>query len=201
MLTRTSALIAIASLSAALVAQAQPPLQLQIKTTATEFRYGQPIKFTLTMVNTSQAPVRIMKPGADYAQSNAVVAFRIERADGVVAERKGQCLGQFVLGSPESRSAELAPGEGYQTILDLFGDSYATSTRNPGDGSTLASCWSYYFGKQYNAYLKSGQYKVSLSYTIPPTGQPRGWSDDLSAKVGQLWRGQVSSNVVSITVK
>ena len=186
---------------AGVAAQTAPPLRLEINTAKLEFRYEQPIKFTVRMSNTSASPVRIMKPGVDYAQSNAVVAFRIERADGVVAERRGQCLGQFVLGSPESRSIELAPGEGYQTTLDLFGDSYATSSRNPGDGSTLASCWSYYFGKQYNAYLRPGQYHVSLSYTIPATGQPRGWSDDLAAKFGQLWRGQITSNVLAITVK
>ena len=190
------------SLGVSIAGQTVPPLKLEIKTTSTEFRYQQPIKFMVTLVNTSAAPVRILKPGVAYAtQSDSVVSFRIERADGVVAERKGQCLVTFAIGPPESRSTELAPGEGYQTTLDLFGDSYAVGAPNPGDGSTLTSCWSYYFGKQYNAHLKPGQYKVSLAYTIPSTGQPKGWSDDLARKVGELWRGQISSNVVRITVK
>src|SRR5262245_22029782 len=151
------------------------PLRLDIKTSAATFRYREPIKVAVTLTNTSQAPARIMKPGVYFRFSGTgdVVSFRIERADGIVAEPRGNCLGTVRLGSPETRSIELAPGANYQTALDLWNDPSAEGTSNPTDGATLTSCWSYYFGKEYNAQLKPGQYRISLTYKVPATGNPR----------------------------
>lgn len=177
------------------------PLKVDIKTTGTVFKYDQPIKVAVTLTNTSSAPVRIIKPGLDYKYSEDVVSFRIERADGVVADRKGSCIPSLPISSGESRSVLIAPGDHYDTTIDLWPDFSETGPPNPTDGVTMTACWSYYFGKDRNVSLKPGQYKITLKYAIPANGNPRGWSAELAGRIGDVWRGQVSSNVVAITIK
>jgi hypothetical protein len=153
------------------------------------------------LTNTSSGPVRIIKPGLDFKYSEDVVSYRIERADGVVADRKGSCLPSLPLTSGETRSVMLKPGETYDTTMTVWPDFSETGPPNPTDGVTMTACWSYYFGKDRNVSLKPGQYKISLKYAIPQNGNPRGWSAELAGRIGDVWRGEVSSNVIAITVK
>jgi len=185
-------------------------LRIAISVPKTTFSAGEAIDWTVTLTNTSTAPLRVIKPdwrSARHPTPAPSAQFIVEREDGRVARQQQLCIGDGIGDTADRVSTVVAAGSQLTTTVDMFncwGYSFTQETEDP----LIA-----FKPEKQERFLGVGRYRISAKYDFPPGMYSRRWWAFLGSRaadpdhaeipplrVEEPWHGEITSNTVEITV-